>query len=214
MIAVSAAPRSPAGRSPAGRSPARHRSARPLPRIAAVLGAGMATVFVAATVVVLGIGLSGLGVAGTYAFLNSSQPLAVGTTGAISATMSSGTTGLVVSSGAITLSGIYPGQTRSADFTVSASGSADLLVNVASITGQGDNGLSITVAPGTCASAGSAVAVGALGVKAVAATTYDSTTTAALVVPLCLVVSMAANAPASAAGATTAITLNLTGAQP
>lgn len=164
--------------------------------------------------VTVAISLSVLAAGGTYAYLNSSRPISVGTSGATSATINSGTSGLVASTNNIAFAGLYPGVTQTADFSASASGSADLILSVTSITGQGANGLTITVAPGTCAAPGTAIVVGSLGVKAVAATTYDATITPASTVQLCLVVSMLANAPASAAGTTTAILVNLQGDQP
>ena len=164
--------------------------------------------------VTVAISLSVLAAGGTYAYLNSSRPVPVGVAGATSTTINSGTTGLVASSNNLALAGLYPGVTQTAEFSVSASGSADLILGVTSITGQGANGLDVRVAPGTCAAPGVAIASGSLGVKAVAATTYDTTTTAASNVPLCLVVAMLASAPASAAGATTSIVVNLTGDQP
>ncbi|MBG6053719.1 hypothetical protein IWX81_000109 [Salinibacterium sp. CAN_S4] len=164
--------------------------------------------------VTVAISLSVLAAGGTYAYLNSSRPVGVGASGGTSATINSGTTGLVASTNTISFTGFYPGVTQSADFSVSASGSADLVLSVTSITGQGANGLDVKVAPGTCAAPGTAIAAGSLGVKAVAAVTYDATTTPASTVPLCLVVSMLASAPASAAGTTTSIVVNLTGDQP
>jgi predicted ribosomally synthesized peptide with SipW-like signal peptide len=160
------------------------------------------------------IALSVLAAGGTYAYLNSSRPVSVSPSTGSSATIQSGTSGLVASSNPIAFSGLYPGITQAADFSVTASGSADLMLSVTSITGQGVNGLAITVAPGTCAAPGTAIAAGSLGVKAVAATTYDAVTTPASTVPLCLVVSMLASAPASAAGTTTSLVVNLTGDQP
>ena len=164
--------------------------------------------------VTVAIALSVLAAGGTYAYLNSSQAVSVSSAGGTSATIKSGTSGLVASTNNITFTGLYPGVTQTADFSVSASGSADLILSVTSITGQGANGLAITVAPGTCAAPGPATAAGSLGLKAIAATTYDATTPPASVVPLCLVASMLASAPASAAGTTTTITVNLTGDQP
>ena len=164
--------------------------------------------------VTVAISLSVLAAGGTYAYLNSSRPVSVGTSGGTSATINSGTSGLMASTNNIAFVGLYPGVTQTADFSASASGSADLVLSVTSITGQGTNGLAITVAPGTCAAPGTAIVAGSLGVKAVAATTYDATTTPASTVQLCLVVSMLANAPASAAGTNTAITVNLQGDQP
>ncbi len=158
--------------------------------------------------------LSVLAAGGTYAYLNSSKPVTVGNAGASSASINSGSSGLVVSTNSIAFAGLYPGVTQSADFSVSAAGSADLNLSVTSITGQGVNGLSVTVAPGTCAAPGTAIAAGSLGLKAVAATTYDATTTPASTVSLCLVVAMPMSAPASAAGTTTSIAVNLTGDQP
>ncbi|MGV8895889.1 MAG: hypothetical protein ACOH10_03285 [Rhodoglobus sp.] len=164
--------------------------------------------------VTVAISLSVLAAGGTYAYLNSAQTIPAGSAGGASATIKSGSAGLVITSGAAALSGLYPGVTKTADFTVSASGSADLGLSVSSIVGQGLNGLDIKVAPGTCAAPGTAIAAGSLGVTAVAATTYDSTTTPASTVPLCLVVSMLSSASASAAGATTSVSVNLTGVQP
>lgn len=164
--------------------------------------------------VTVAISLSILAAGGTYAYLNSAQTVAVGTAGGTSATIKSGSAGLVASTNTIAFAGIYPGVIQSADFSVSASGSADLILSVTSVTGQGTNGLDVKVAPGTCAAPGTAIATGSLGVKAVAATTYDATTTPASNVPLCLVVTMAASAPASAVGTTTSIVVNLTGDQP
>ena len=164
--------------------------------------------------VTVAISLSVLAAGGTYAYLNSSRPVGVGTSGGTSAAINSGTSGLVASTNNIAFAGLYPGVTQTADFSVSASGSADLILSVTSITGQGANGLAIMVAPGACAAPGIAVAAGSLGVKAVAATNYDATTSPASTVQLCLVVSMLASAPAIAAGTTTAIQVNLTGDQP
>ncbi|MBC7591715.1 MAG: hypothetical protein H7226_11835 [Salinibacterium sp.] len=164
--------------------------------------------------VIVAVVLSVLAAGGSYAYLNSSSAVAVGAAGATSTTITSGTTGLVVSSNTIALAGLYPGVTRTADFTVSASGSADLILSVTSITGQSTNGLDIRVAAGTCAAPGTAITSGSLGVKAIAAQSYDSTTTPASTVPLCLVVAMLVNAPATAVNTTTAITVNLTGDQP
>jgi hypothetical protein len=172
------------------------------------------TILKSMVTVTVAIALSVLAAGGTYAYLNSSRPVAVGASGGTSATINSGTSGLVASTNTIAFAGLYPGITQTADFSVSASGSADLILSVTSITGQGANGLDIKVAPGTCAAPGTAIAAGSLGVKAVAAVTYDATTTPASTVPLCLVVSMLASAPASAAGTTTSIVVNLTGDQP
>ena len=164
--------------------------------------------------VTVAVALSVLAAGGTYAYLNSSQAVSVSSAGGTSATIKSGTSGLVVSTNKIAFAGLYPGVTQTADFSVTASGSADLMLSVTSITGQAANGLAITIAPGSCAAPGIATAAGPLGVKAVAATTYDATTTPASTVQLCLVASMLASAPRSAAGTITTIMVNLTGDQP
>jgi hypothetical protein len=145
-------------------------------------------------------------VGGTYAFLSSSQSIAlVSATGETSTTITAGTASLTVNGDAISMTGLYPGIARTAEFTVTNTGTTSLALSVDSITGPSTaNGLAATVARGTCASAAPAVASGALGLTLAA---QASST-------MCLSVAMSAAAPSSAQGVESSVAVAMTGTQP
>jgi hypothetical protein len=137
------------------------------------------------------------GVGGSYAYLNSSA----NGTGAV---LQAGTAELTVSAGALSMSNLYPGEVRTAGFAVSNNGSVPLALSVSSIAGNfAANGLTATVRSGACPGTGTPVSSGSLGVVLPAGGTTD----------VCLTVSMANNAPASAIGAASSLTVSLTGVQ-
>jgi hypothetical protein len=156
---------------------------------------------VAATALVLS--LSAVG--GTYAYLSSSQSIAlVSSTGATSTTITAGTAELSVNGDAISMTALYPGATKTAEFTVTNTGTTGLVISVDSITGPTTaNGLTATVARGTCASAGPAVASGSLGLTLAAQGSSA----------VCLSVAMPTTAPASAQGVASSLSVSLTGTQ-
>ncbi|WP_184237239.1 TasA family protein [Conyzicola lurida] len=145
-------------------------------------------------------------VGGTYAFLSSSQSIAlVSATGETSTTISAGTATLAVNGDAISMTALYPGITKTAEFTVTNTGSTSLALSVDSIAGPtAANGLTATVARGTCASAAPAFASGSLGLTLAA---QASST-------MCLSVAMPTTAPSSAQGVTSSLSVALTGTQP
>lgn len=145
-------------------------------------------------------------VGGTYASLSGSQSIAlVSSNGATSTTISAGSADLTVSGDAISLSGIYPGVTRTAELTVGNSGATSLALTVDSVAGTtAANGLSATVARGTCATGAPAITSGSLGVTlAPAASTV-----------VCFTVAMPTTAPASAQSLSSTITVSISGVQP
>ena len=137
------------------------------------------------------------GVGGSYAYLNSA---ATGT----GAVLQAGTAELTVSAGGLSVTNLYPGEVRTAGFAVSNNGSVPLALNVSSIAGNfAANGLTATVRSGACPGTGTPVTSGSLGVVLPAGGTTD----------VCLTVSMANDAPASAIGAASSLTVSLTGVQ-
>lgn len=138
------------------------------------------------------------GVGGSYAYLNSAA------TGA-GAVLQAGTAELTVSAGALSMTNLYPGgPARTAGFTVSNNGSVPLALSVNSIAGNfAANGLTATARSGACPGTGTPVTSGSLGVVLPAGGTTD----------VCLTVSMASDAPASAIGAASSLTVSLTGVQ-
>ena len=155
-------------------------------------------------VVALVLSLSVVG--GTYASLSASQSIAlVSSSGATSTTITAGSADLSVSADAIALTGLYPGVARSAQFTVSNTGATNLALTLDSITGPtAANGLTATLASGTCAAPGAAVSSGALGVTVAPAA---STT-------LCLSVALPLTAPSTAQGAASSLVVSISGRQP
>lgn len=158
----------------------------------------------AAVVVALVLSLSVVG--GTYASLSSTQSVAlVSSTGATSTTITAGSADLTVNADAISLTGLYPGISRSTQFTVGNSGTTSLALTLDSVSGlTAANGLAATVASGTCAAPGSAVASGSLGVTVAPASSAV----------LCLSVGLPTTAPATAQGATSALVVSISGVQP
>ncbi|WP_168626652.1 MULTISPECIES: TasA family protein [unclassified Cryobacterium] len=137
------------------------------------------------------------GVGGSYAYLNSA---ATGT----GAVLQAGTAELTVSTGTLSMANFYPGKVETAGFTVTNNGSVPLALSVSSIAGNfAANGLTAAVRSGACAGTGTPVTSGSLGVVLPAGGTTD----------MCLTVSMANDAPASAIGAASSLTVSLTGVQ-
>ena len=179
---------------------AAHRAGAPRRAVFSVVGTLKAC---AVLVVALVLSLSVVG--GTYATLSAAQPITLVSGGAPSATITAGSADLAVSTGTIALTGLYPGVGRTAEFQVGNTGSTALAVAVVSITGPTTaNGLVATVANGSCTAPGAAVASGPLG-----ATVAPGGTAV-----VCLSVALPAAAPASAQGATTAVSIALSGTQP
>lgn len=175
----------------------------------------LATIIKSIFVMLVAVCLAVLATGGTYAYLNSSKPVTVTGASGTTATLTSGSSGLVVVSAPAAFgASFYPGITQSVDFSVSAIGSADLALSIESITGQGTNGLVVSVAPAACSAGAGAITSGSLGVTAIAPVVYDAVNTPASVVPLCLTVAMSESAPASAAGSTTSIVVTISGVQP
>lgn len=173
------------------------------------------TIIKATLVMVVAVCLAVLATGGTYAYLNSSRPVVIAGTSGTTATLTSGTSGLIVTTAPAAFGAtFYPGVTQSADFAVSATGSADLALSVSSITGQGANGLVVTVAAAPCSAGAAGIASGALGITAIAPLVYDAVNTPASIMLLCLTVTMPANAPATAVGTTTPIAITISGVQP
>ena len=159
-----------------------------------------------AAVLVVALVLSLTVVGGTYATLSSNQPIAlISSTGATSATITAGSADLTVNADTIALTGLYPGITRSAQFTVGNTGSATLALSLDSVSGlTAANGLGVTVASGPCSAPGAPTTSGDLAV------TVAPTVSAVL----CLAVSMPTTAPASAQGAVTSVAVAISGRQP
>lgn len=160
----------------------------------------------AAAVLVVALVLSLSVVGGTYASLSSIQSIAlVSANGATSTTISAGSADLTVSGDAISLTGIYPGIGRTAEFTVGNSGATSLALTVDSVAGTtAANGLTATVARGTCATGATAITSGPLGVTlAPAASTV-----------VCLTVAMPTTAPATAQAVSSTVTVSVSGVQP
>jgi hypothetical protein len=160
----------------------------------------------AGAVLVVALVLSLSVVGGTYASLSAGQSIAlVSSTGATSTTISAGSADLTVSGDAISLSGIYPGVTRTAELTVGNSGATSLALAVDSIAGPtAANGLTATVARGTCAAGAPAITSGSLGVTLAPAASSV----------VCLTVAMPTTAPATAQSVSSTITVSISGVQP
>lgn len=143
---------------------------------------------------------------GTFAFLNASKPVPLVTSGGTSATITAGTATLATSTPSISFVGLYPGESRQAEFTVTNTGTADLALSLVSITGFGSTGTTATLARGTCASGAPQIANtgGSLGVTAARTTT----------VTVCLRVSMPATAPATGISKSATLVVALSGVQP
>jgi len=181
---------------------AAHRAGA-LPRRSALSLLGMAK---AAAVIVVALVLSLSVVGGTYASLSASQSVVlVSSTGATNATITAGSADLAVNADAIALTGLYPGISRTAQFTVSNTGATGLALTLDSVAGiTAANGLTASVANGTCAAPGPAVTSGALGVTVAPAGSAV----------LCLSVGLPTTAPATAQGATSGLTVAISGRQP
>jgi hypothetical protein len=148
---------------------------------------------------------------GTYAYLASSQTIALlPATGSTTATIKAGSSGLVTGGAAIALTGLYPGSpVQSADFTVASTGVSPQDLTFTTTGATVANGLTVQVAPGTCASGGTPITAGAVGTVNPAAT-----------VALCLRVGMSIDTPLAAAGSPSvpappaSITITVTGTVP
>ena len=163
-----------------------------------------ATFFRVLATLVVAIALALVATSGSYAFLSSSAPVKLlPGSDSTSVTLTAGTSGIAVSAPALDLTGFYPGLTRSADATVTASGSVSLALSVSSITGASATGFSVTIAPGLCAAKAPAVTTGSLGV-----TVAPGASTS-----ICVTVGLATSAPASAINTSTTLSAVITGAQ-
>jgi hypothetical protein len=183
------------------RTAAHRADAQPRRSVFSLWGIARAT---GALLVALVLSLSAVG--GTYASLSAAQPIAlVSSTGATSTTITAGSADLTVSGETISLTGLYPGLTRTAQFTVSNTGVTALALTLDSISGPtAANGLTATLAAGTCAAPGAAVSAAPLG-----ATVASAGSTA-----VCLTVAMPTTAPAGAQSQQTALVVSISGRQP
>ena len=163
-----------------------------------------ATFFRVLATLVVAIALALVATSGSYAFLSSSAPVTLlPGNDATSVRLTAGTAGLTVSAPALDLTGFYPGLTRSADASVTASGAISLALSVSSITGTGTTGFSVTIAPGLCSAKAPAVTTGSLGV-----TIAPGASTA-----ICVTVGLATSSPASAINTSATLGAVITGAQ-
>ena len=146
------------------------------------------------------------GTGGTYALLSASASVMPATS------ITAGTASLAVSNAQTDVTNLVPGETRAGSFLVTNTGNAPLTLSVDAITGAtAANGLSVGVAAstnGTCSPSTAPVAGGSLGITLGASGSGAETTV------LCLVVGMAANAPASAMGITSSLAISIGGVQP
>lgn len=158
----------------------------------------------AALAAILVVSLTAVG--GTYAFLSSSQPIAlVSSTGATSTTITAGTAALAVNGDTIAMTALYPGVSRSAEFVVTNTGDTQLSLNVDSIAGgTAANGLVASVAGAPCAAGAPSVATGPVSLTVAAKATAT----------LCLTVGMAGAAPSAAQGLSSGLVVAITGTQP
>jgi hypothetical protein len=141
---------------------------------------------------------------GTYAYLSSAQSVTLTGAGATTATITAGTATLTVGTEAITLAGLYPGETRTTPVAVGNSGTTALALSLDGITGPTSaNGLTAAVAPGSCPGTAPGVTAGPLGLALPAGATGT----------VCLAIGMATSAPAAAQNSSSTVTIALTGTQ-
>jgi hypothetical protein len=173
-----------------------HAARNPVPALAWL---GKAT---AATTAALLLAVAGT--SGTYALLSANRPIPlVPATGETSATIAAGTANLIITGGTVTFPDLYPGEVRNTAVVVSTTGTVPLQLGVSSISGTAPTMFTASIADGPCASNSPAVTSGPL----------TSTVTAATSATLCVRLGLASAAPASAAGTTSTIVINLLGSQ-
>lgn len=181
---------------------ARHRAPRSLPRFS--YSPAKAALAAAGIVAFVAVATTGLG--GTFAYMSSSRTIAMSPTdGSATAVLSAGTATLTVNGDAISMTNMYPGNSRTAQFALTNTGVTSLAVSVNSISGTtAANGLTATVARGACPGTGSQVSSGSLGLTLASGASGT----------VCLTVAMANNAPSSAQNLSSTVGVSLTGGQP
>jgi len=142
------------------------------------------------------IGLAGTG--GTYAYLNSSATASPGST------VSAGTAALTVGAQSLNWSALAPGDSVTGTFTISNTGDVPLVLSATiatTMTPAIASPFTISVANGVCPASG------------VPSGTLNSTLAAGSTTSACLVVTLPANAPATAQSASAAIAVSISGVQ-
>lgn len=173
------------------------RSTSPL----AAFGTGTFGAIKAIAVLAIAVSLGLVGTGGTYAYLNSSAPVAS------SSTISAGTATLTVGSEPLTWSALAPGDSVTGTFTIKNTGDVPLTLSaaiaaVATKAGaSATNPLTISVASGACPSSG--IPSGSL----------SGTVATGSTVQACIVVTLPASAPSTAQSTNVAVTATITGVQ-
>ncbi|MBH0109765.1 hypothetical protein I6E81_06260 [Salinibacterium sp. NG22] len=172
------------------------RAASPL----AIFGGGTLGVVKALAVLTIAVSLGLVGTGGTYAYLNSSVTTTPGST------ISAGTAALTVGNQTLNWSALAPGKSVTGTFTITNTGDVPLVLSAAiaaTATGSSTtNPFTISVANSACPTSGAPTG------------TLSSTLAAGASTSACLVVTLPANAPASAQSTNVAITATISGVQP
>ncbi|MBH0129956.1 TasA family protein [Salinibacterium sp. NK8237] len=172
------------------------RAASPL----AAFGGGAWGVMKALTVLAIAVSLGLVGTGGTYAYLNSSVTTTPGST------ISAGTAALTVGNQTLDWSALAPGKSVTGTFTITNTGDVPLTLSAAIAAkmtpSSTANPFTISVANGACPTSGTPTG------------TLNSTVAAGASTSACLVVTLPADALATAQSASAAITATITGVQP